>query len=398
MTLVRWQDAQRALWNAAHAQRMERLKRKDGAGRRWLTCFDQQKELTQCRAEFEWLREVPQMFQANMLSRLDASWKDFFAKAKGLPRFKSKARGDWTPMGVPARECKRVSRKRIRFPKIGDIRIRGHRGIVGKPLIVAITREVDQWFVSVTCRITEAEPVHANPDGVIGLDMGIAAAVADSAGNLVENPRHLEKSRKLLTRAQRQLARKPKRKQSNRKDKAKKRIARIYQLIRRQRTDFLHALSNRYAKSHGIIAIEDLRVQGMTRSAKGTTKAPGRKVRQKSGLNRSALDVGWCEFRRQLTYKAERDGGIVVPINPRNTSRMCSECGVVDVASRRSQSEFRCVACDHEDNADLNAARNIAAAAIASSAGATPVAARGGKGRCKGSRRDANQAPSLRAG
>jgi putative transposase len=97
----------------------------------------------------------------------------------------------------------------------------------------------------------------------------------------------------------------------------------------------------------------------MTRSVRGTFAAPGRQVRQKAGLNGSELDQAWGSFLTALRSKAEEAGSVVVQVDPRNTSRTCYECRVVDLRSRRSQSEFACAACGHRAHADVNAARNI---------------------------------------
>ena len=102
---------------------------------------------------------------------------------------------------------------------------------------------------------------------------------------------------------------------------------------------------------------EDLNTRGMTRSAKGTGEAPGHNVLPKAGLNRVILDTGWHGLRQMLGYKA----GAVNVVNLACTSQTCAECGGVDVRSRRMQADFRCVACGHAANADVNAARNILA-------------------------------------
>ena len=107
------------------------------------------------------------------------------------------------------------------------------------------------------------------------------------------------------------------------------------------------------------VYVEDLTIRNMTRSARGTRETPGRKVRQKSGLNRSILSQGWGTFLSLLEYKLERNGGFLVRVDPRNTSRACSDCGHVSAENRPDQATFRCVSCGHADNADVNAAKNL---------------------------------------
>jgi putative transposase len=111
-----------------------------------------------------------------------------------------------------------------------------------------------------------------------------------------------------------------------------------------------------------MIVIEDLQVSNMSKSAKGTLEAKGRNVKAKSGLNRSILDQGWLEFRRQLEYKQVWAGGQVLAVNPRNTSRTCPCCKHVSADNRQTQAKFECVECGYAENVDLVGAINILAA------------------------------------
>lgn len=124
-------------------------------------------------------------------------------------------------------------------------------------------------------------------------------------------------------------------------------------------------LSRRLVRGHGLVAIEDLKIRNMTASARGTVEEPGRNVAQKAGLNRSILNVGWHALERMLAYKLEETGGLLVKVPAPWTSRTCAACGHVATESRKSQAEFRCVACNAADNADVNAARVILQRALA---------------------------------
>lgn len=380
--LEQWQHAQRALWNAANAQRIERLNRPGYdtlRPKRFLSAFDQHVELTECRRELDWLRDVPQMVQQDLLTQLDRAWKRFFSRDGGKPRFKRRVRGDWAPLGIPARECKRLSRKRIRLPKLGDLRVRGHRALVGKPVRVSLTRDVNQWFIAISCELIETIPV-APVGEPVGLDLGVANVLADSQGRLVDNPRHHAAARHRLARAQRTAAkRKPKRGQpaSNNYRKATHKVALLHRKVRRQRADALHVLSHHYANNHGVVVIEDLRVRAMSASARGTQQQPGARVRQKAGLNRSILDVGWHELRRQLAYKCVRSGATLLVVDPRHTSQRCPRCATVAGNSRVSQASFVCIVCGYRAHADVNAAQNILAQGIGR-AGATTAPVCGG--------------------
>ena len=116
--------------------------------------------------------------------------------------------------------------------------------------------------------------------------------------------------------------------------------------------------STQIARDYDLIRVEDLDVRNMTRSAKGTVERPGRNVRQKAGLNRAILASGWGMFAARLEHKA---AGRLEKVDPAFTSWRCSECGTVDRKARESQAVFRCRSCGYSANADLNAARNIAA-------------------------------------
>ena len=100
-------------------------------------------------------------------------------------------------------------------------------------------------------------------------------------------------------------------------------------------------------------------MRNMAKSAAGRSDSPGRNVKAKSGLNKSILDQGWFEFRRQLDYKLAWNGGWLVAVPPQYTSRTCPCCGHMSADNRKTQARFACVECGFEDNADLVGAINI---------------------------------------
>jgi len=108
-----------------------------------------------------------------------------------------------------------------------------------------------------------------------------------------------------------------------------------------------------------MVAMEDLQVRNMSRSASGNIEQPGKNVRAKSGLNQAILDQGWFEFRRQLDYKLAWAGGFLIAVPPQNTSRTCPCCGHVSKDNRPTQARFACVKCGFEENADLVGAINV---------------------------------------
>jgi putative transposase len=198
-----------------------------------------------------------------------------------------------------------------------------------------------------------------------GIDVGVAvfAAVADGDGavELVENPRLLAHRQRQLSTAQRAPAdcKKTGRREGGRRNRAKTRVLAAHRAVREARRNLSHQLSSRLVRDFDLIALEDLAVSAMTRSAKGTPMPPGTNVAQKAGLNRSILDAGWGQLARNITYKAESAGRSVVRVRALYTSQTCAVCGHTDTASRVSREHFCCVECGHDAHADANAAAVI---------------------------------------
>ena len=194
----------------------------------------------------------------------------------------------------------------------------------------------------------------------IGIDMGITQYATLSDGTVIPSINSYAKQASKLQKEQRRLSRKTK--FSNNWKKQVKKVQKCHKRIRNVRNDFLQKTTTEISKNHVGIVVEDLITANMSKSASGTKENPGTNVKAKSGLNKSILDQGWSEFRRQLEYKQQWRGGRVIAIPPQYTSQKCSKCGSVSSDNRKKQSEFACVSCGHETNADLNAARNILAA------------------------------------
>src|SRR5690554_6636768 len=146
---------------------------------------------------------------------------------------------------------------------------------------------------------------------------------------------------------------------SNNWKNAKGRVQKRQAHIANARRDYLHKASTTISQHHALVVLEDLQVSNMSRSARGSVEQPGRNVRQKSGLNRSILDQGCYEFRRQLDYKLAWRGAHLIVVPPRNTSRTCPECGHVAAENRPSQARSACIECGFTANADHVAAMNV---------------------------------------
>jgi putative transposase len=201
------------------------------------------------------------------------------------------------------------------------------------------------------------DPLPAPVNGqVVGIDRGVAISAALSTGELLHVPGLTRQEPRRMRRLERKLVRA--RRGSNRRARVRHATARLRARETGRRKDWAEKASTDIARRFDVIRVEDLRIGAMTRSAKGTRDSPGRGVRAKAGLNRGILASGWGLLVRRLEQKAP---GRVERIKPAFTSQRCSACGQVDGKSRESQAAFRCTACGVACNADVNAARNIAA-------------------------------------
>ena len=324
-----------------------------------------------CKALRDWKKENDTSFLAEAHSQilqqalkdLDRAYKNFLAKRADFPRFKRKGVHDAFryPQGFRLDE----GNSRIFLPKIGWVRYRKSRATEGTPKQVTVSLSAGKWLVSIQTEREVPEPLHPS-QGAVGIDMGVARFATLSDGSSVRPLHSFRKHEKKLARLQRKLAKRVK--FSANWQKLKARIQRLHHKIANVRNDFLHKATTAISKNHAVVVIEDLKVRNMSRSASGTLEAPGKNVRVKSGLNKSILDQGWFEFRRQLAYKLAWLGGKLLVVPPQYTSQTCSCCGCVDKQNRPSQARFKCTACGFECNADYNAALNILAAGHAVSA------------------------------
>ena len=287
------------------------------------------------------------------LKDLDRALQDGFTKKKGMPKFKKKHQGDGFryPQG-----CK-IEGNKIFLPKIGYVKFRKSQEIVGKIKNVTLSQRAGKWYVSIQVEQYVELQEHPHKDKEIGIDLGVAKFATLSDGKIFEPVNAYKKYEDELGRAMKKLSRMTK--GSKNREKQKLKIQKIHKKIADLRLDCIHKVSAYIAKNHGKVILEDLRVSNMSRSASGSIEKPGKNVSAKSGLNKSILDQGWYEFKRQLGYKLAWLGGELILVNPKNTSRKCFKCGHVAGDNRLSQAEFKCVSCGHMDNADVNAAKNI---------------------------------------
>jgi putative transposase len=330
-------------------------------GGKFIGQFSMEKHLTAWRnaSDTPWLKDSPRSAQNKAIEDLDRAFKNFFEKRADFPSFKRK--------GQSADSFRSPDKKaimldavngRIKLPKLGWMRYRNSRTVLGELRNVTVSSKGGKWYASILTQREVAQPVAQG--SAVGIDVGIARFASLSDGSHVDPLNALKKHAARLAKYQRRMSRKTK--FSNNWKKAKARVQKIHTGIANARNDFLHKASTTISKNHALVCIEDLQVRNMSISSAGTSEAPGKKVAQKSGLNKAILDQGWFEFRRQLEYKTAWRGGFTVAVPAAYTSQTCPCCTHVSKENRKTQALFVCVSCGYENNADHVGAINVLAA------------------------------------
>ncbi len=341
----------RFVFNKALALQKERHEQ----GERRLGYAELCKTLTGWKTQPEtlWLSQTPSQALQQALKNLERAYRNFFEKRAAFPKPRKKGRNDSFryPQGIQLDQAS----SRLFLPKLGWVRYRNSRDVLGTAKNVTVSASCGKWYVSIQ---TEREVDPPLPKGdAVGIDMGIARFATLSDGTFYAPLNSFKRHQDRLRKAQQAMSRKVK--FSNNWKKEKSRIQKIHSRIGHARRDYLHKATTTISQNHARVCIEDLQVRNMSKSAAGTVEKPGKNVRAKSGLNQSILDQGWFEFRRQLDYKLAWNGGWLIAVPPQNTSRTCPCCGHVSVDNRQTQAQFLCVGCGFEENADVVGAINI---------------------------------------
>jgi len=230
--------------------------------------------------------------------------------------------------------------KKLKVTPFGEISIKKHREIDGKVKTLTLKRESSgKWFATF-CVEQESQAPRINNGEKVGIDLGLMKFAVLSNGKVIKNPRHLKQHEEKLAQLQRLLSNK-KRGSKNRK-KAKLKIARLHEKVSNTRADFLHKTSTGLVNDHSLIALEKLATQEMS----------------EQNFGKSINDAGWNMFANMLRYKAEEAGCNVVFVDPKNTTKMCSDCGTL-VDKELCERIHNCPECSLSIDRDLNAAKNI---------------------------------------
>jgi putative transposase len=333
--------------------------------------LEQCRQLTAARAENPWLAAGFQRVQQQALRDFAQAMAAYFdpRNPAGRPSWRKAGRDEgFRVVALKPSQVRRLSRHvgEVRIPKAGWVRFRWSRPVPAGVKSYRVTLDrAGRWHIAFAA-IPAPIPAPGNGQSV-GIDRGVTVSAALSTGELLNVACLTGAERRRMLRLERKRARA--RRGSSRRRRVGLAIARLRARETDRRKDWAEKTSTRLAREFDLIRVENLNVTGMTRSAKGTCTAPGRNVRAKAGLNREILASGWGLLVRRLEDKAP---GRVERIKPAYTSQRCSACGHVDAKSRESQARFVCTACGFRCNADVNAARNIAAGHA--------VTARGGYG------------------
>ena len=359
-----------------------------------ITKKEQSRQLTGIRADNPDWTGQDRRLAIGTLDRVDRAYKTWLKRigaglSKGRPRYKSVSR--FRTLEIYSGVCNylKVNESRtngvIKIKGVPPLRFRMPSRPLpqGQPLMIRITKTPCRVTASLVYDIEVPEQPIGQPERPLGIDLGVANTVVTQHGVIPVTPPRAEQKykkqvRKLQRRMQRQrdAALKEKRawlepvgagkvrltwsKLSGlRYQQTRQALKRVHERQRLSMKNWQHRITSQLVKDHDFIAVEDLQIQNMSRSASGTVEEPGRNVAQQRGLSRSILEQGWGGILSQLEYKAERAGVRFVRVQPQHTSQACSQCGLIDSKNRPSQPVFRCVDCGYTENADVNAAWNI---------------------------------------
>jgi putative transposase len=310
--------------------------------------------------QFSWMSNIDSTALQNAVINLDKAYKHFFRRVKagekaGFPRWKSRHDSRQSYQSSTAK----IKEGKLYLPKIGLVKAVFHREIEGTVKTVTVSGEAGQYFASINYEDGINQVVGTNNGKSIGIDVGVKVFAYLSNGEAIKHV-DLKKEIAEVIKAQKVLSRR-KLKSANR-TKAKAKLAKKHLKLRNKRNDFLHKVTKRLSDNQ-TIAVEDLKIKNMSKSAKGSIDNPNMRSSAKSGLNRSILQQSWGKFFELLDYKLERNGGKLIRVDSKYTSQTCSCCGHISKENRLTQAKFVCVSCNTEFNADYKASVNILNAA-----------------------------------
>jgi len=315
--------------------------------------YDLQKQLPGLKKKWSELKQVHSKVLQMVIKQLYDNLKALSEQKKNgykVGRLRYKGQGwyktiEYNQSGFKLKKTDNRLNK-LQLSKIGEIPIRLHREIEGEVKGVIIKQEsADDWYAifqtEQQSNVGISEKKEQSNVEAVGIDLGIQKFIVDSDGNRVEHPKNVEKAEERLAKEQRNLSRKEK--ESNNYKKQRKQVAQLHKTVKNRRMDFLHKLSNAYVRNYDKIVLEDLNISSMVQGEMNS---------------KNTLDSSWRTFIQLLLYKAENAGTEVVLVDPKDTSKECSQCGV-ETDKKLWQREHKCPSCGYQTDRDHNAALNI---------------------------------------
>lgn len=284
----------------------------------------------------EWAYDSPKDANQSPFTNLQKAFNAFFKKKGKHPKFKCKGVHDSFYI---SNDKFHVNDRYVRIPKIGSVKMKERLRFSGKITSGTVSKVSDRWFISISVDMDYIKPRTKND--IIGIDIGIKNAITLSTGEKISGPKPLKKTTKKMATLQRKLSRKQK--GSYNRFKAKCKVSRLHYRISNIRKDFLHKATTNLCRENQTIVIEDLCVKGMMANHK---------------LARSISDIGFYEFRRQLTYKSKIYGNnLVIADRWFPSTKTCNRCGLINDIPL-SQRVYTCE-CGYVEDRDVNAALNL---------------------------------------
>ena len=330
----------RDLYNCALSERRDAYK----LNKISLNYYDQANQLAEIKQTNPEYKDVHSQVLQDVLKRLDKAFQAFFRRVKsregkaGFPRFQNRQRSNSFTF---AQSGFVLSGSKLQLSKIGKVKIKLHRSIVGKVKTLTISKDsCGKWFACFS--VETAKEILEPTNQAVGIDCGLTIFAKFSDETEIDNPRFFRKSEKRLATAQRKLSAQIK--GSKQRHQKRQVVAKIHNRIKNQRSNFTHELSRFIVNSYDVIVFEKLQVLNMV---------------QNHCIAKSITDASWNQLIEQTRYKAENAGRKFVQIPAAYTSQTCRICGHCEKANRQTQAVFECVKCHHTENADLNAAKNI---------------------------------------
>ena len=333
-------------WGLAEWNRLYELGEKTSA-------FELKKKFNAIKGEqFPWIKEVDSSAIAQEFTFLGGAWSKFFKALKkksgsrvGVPKFKKKSgKARFYASNGWLKTVEIEGKRYVKMPKsIGLVRILEPLRFEGKIMAGNISKQANDWFISIQVDVGEGYSRERKGDGIVGLDLGVKSMIVTSDGEVFENPKALGKKLKKLRREQRRLSRKQK--GSNNRKKQRMIVAKVYQDVSNVRANAIHQATAKICKNNKVVCIEDLNVAGMVKNHK---------------LARAISDVSFGEIRRQIEYKTTLHNGTCLKVDrffP--SSKTCSNCGTIKEDLKLSDRTFVCKNCSIVLDRDVNAAINI---------------------------------------